>query len=44
MTAFGGGGFVYTPQFTFIFIAIYKKNLTSQVNAGENNGRELKHD
>lgn len=101
--AFGGAGFVYTPQFTFngrdfrgwdgsrlnqgvenslkqaaranltldaasqangeilikataeavkpsdvknadIFIAIYENKLVSQVNAGENNGRELKHD
>lgn len=101
--AFGGAGFVYTPQFVFngkdfrgwdgsrlnqgvesslkqaaranlslhetnqangeillkataqavkssdiknadIFIAIYENKLVSQVNAGENNGRELKHD
>ncbi|HSI44441.1 MAG TPA: DUF1223 domain-containing protein [Methylotenera sp.] len=101
--AFGGAGFVYTPQFTFngrdfrgwdgsllnqsieasmkqlaranltldaksqqngeiilkataqavktsdiknadIFIALYESKLVSQVNAGENNGRELKHD
>ena len=101
--AFGGAGFVYTPQFTFngrdfrgwdgsrlnqsvesslkqsaranlsldaakqvngeillkataqavkpvdiknadIFIALYENKLVSQVNAGENNGRELKHD
>lgn len=101
--AFGGAGFVYTPQFTFngkdfrgwdnsrlkqasenslkqaaranvslnattqtngevlvkataqaskpedakfanIFIAIYENKLVSQVNAGENSGRELKHD
>lgn len=101
--AYGGAGFVYTPQFTFngrdyrgwdgsrlnqsvesslkqparanltldaakqtdgqiivkataqavktadiknanIFIAIYENKLSSQVNAGENNGRELKHD
>jgi hypothetical protein len=27
-----------------IFIAIYENKLVSQVNAGENNGRELKHD
>lgn len=27
-----------------VFIAIYENNLSSQVNAGENNGRELKHD
>lgn len=27
-----------------IFIAIYESKLASQVNAGENNGRELKHD
>ena len=27
-----------------IFIAIYESKLVSQVNAGENNGRELKHD
>ena len=103
IAAFGGAGFVYTPQFTFngkdfrnwndsrlrqslasiskevshvnltlnlssathgelslastaqtaytddarqsdIFIAIYENNLSSQVNAGENSGRELKHD
>lgn len=103
IAAFGGAGFVYTPQFTFngrdfrgwsdsrlkqgmesssnesaradltlnlgneangeillkasaqsayadeakqadIFIAIYENKLSSQVNAGENNGRELKHD
>ena len=101
--AFGGAGFVYTPQFVFngrdfrgsdgsrlnqgienslklasranltldaanqangeilikataqavksndiknsdIFIAIYENKLVSQVNAGENSGRELKHD
>lgn len=101
--AFGGAGFVYTPQFTLngkdfrgwdgsrlrqgidaslkqparanltldasrqdngeiwlkataqavrasdiknsdIFIALYENKLVSQVNAGENNGRELKHD
>lgn len=101
--AFGGAGFVYTPQFVFngrdfkgadgsrlnqsiansltqasranlaldtsneangdilikataqavkrtdaknadIFIAIYENKLVSEVNAGENNGRELKHD
>ncbi|MBA3695758.1 MAG: DUF1223 domain-containing protein [Methylotenera sp.] len=101
--AFGGVGFVYTPQFTFngkdfkgwdgsrlnqsvesslkqaakanltlqaakqangeillkataqavkvsdiknadIFIALYENKQVSQVNAGENNGRELKHD
>ncbi len=103
IAAFGGAGFVYTPQFVFngrdfrgsdssrlnqgiensskfasranltlnaanqasgeilikataqavntndiknsdIFIAIYENKLISQVNAGENNGRELKHD
>jgi len=103
IAAFGGAGFVYTPQFTFngkdfrswndsrlkqgiesiskeashvdltlnlsretngelllkstaqsnyaddarqadIFIAIYENKLNSQVNAGENSGRELKHD
>lgn len=27
-----------------IFIAIYENKLVSQVNAGENNGRELRHD
>lgn len=27
-----------------IFVAIYENKLVSQVNAGENNGRELKHD
>ena len=27
-----------------VFIALYENKLTSQVNAGENNGRELKHD
>ncbi|MES1986417.1 MAG: DUF1223 domain-containing protein, partial [Pseudomonadota bacterium] len=27
-----------------IFIAIYENKLVSQVKAGENNGRELKHD
>ena len=27
-----------------VFIAIYENNLVSKVNAGENNGRELKHD
>jgi hypothetical protein len=27
-----------------IFVAIYENKLASQVNAGENNGRELKHD
>lgn len=27
-----------------IFVAIYENKLSSQVNAGENNGRELKHD
>jgi hypothetical protein len=27
-----------------IFVAIYENNLISSVNAGENNGRELKHD
>jgi hypothetical protein len=103
IAAFGGAGFVYTPQFTFngkdfrswndnrlrqgiesiskevshvdltlklssetngerslkstaqtaytddarqadIFIAIYENKLNSQVHAGENSGRELKHD
>lgn len=103
IAAYGGAGFVYTPQFTFngkdfrswndnrlklgieasgkqashvdlalnlsreangelllkstaqtdyaddagqadIFIAIYENNLKSQVNAGENSGRELQHD
>lgn len=103
IAAYGGAGFVYTPQFTFngkdfrswndsrlkqgieasskqashvdlaldlsretsgelllkstaqtdyaddarqadIFIAIYENKLNSQVNAGENSGRELKHD
>ncbi|HSI37921.1 MAG TPA: DUF1223 domain-containing protein [Methylotenera sp.] len=29
---------------TDIFIAIYENKLVSQVHAGENNGRELKHD
>jgi len=29
---------------TDIFVAIYENNLVSYVNAGENNGRELKHD
>lgn len=101
--AFGGAGFVYTPQFTFngkdfrgwdnsrltkasesslkiaapvtltlnasqqangetlikanvqslkpelskyasVYVAIYENQLVSEVNAGENNGRELKHD
>lgn len=27
-----------------VFIALYENQLSSQVNAGENNGRELKHD
>lgn len=27
-----------------VFVAIYENKLVSQVNAGENNGRELKHD
>ena len=27
-----------------IFVAIYENKLVSKVNAGENNGRELKHD
>ena len=27
-----------------VFIALYENKLVSQVNAGENNGRELKHD
>ena len=27
-----------------IFIAFYENKLVSQINAGENNGRELKHD
>lgn len=27
-----------------VFVAIYENNLTSQINAGENHGRELKHD
>jgi hypothetical protein len=27
-----------------VYIALYENNLVSQVNAGENNGRELKHD
>lgn len=103
IAAFGGAGFVYTPQFTFngkdfrswndnrlkqgiesisketphvdltlnlssetngelllkstaqtayaddarqadVFIAIYENKLNSRVNAGENSGRELKHD
>lgn len=31
-------------KFANIFIAIYENKLVSHVNAGENNGRELKHD
>ena len=31
-------------KFANIFIAIYENKLVSQINAGENNGRELKHD
>ena len=27
-----------------VFIAVYQNQLSSKVNAGENNGRELKHD
>lgn len=27
-----------------VFIAVYENKLLSNVNAGENNGRELKHD
>ena len=29
---------------TDVFIALYENKLVSQINAGENNGRELKHD
>lgn len=31
-------------KFADIFIAIYENKLASQVNAGENNGRQLRHD
>jgi len=31
-------------KFANIFVAIYENKLVSQINAGENNGRELKHD
>lgn len=29
---------------THVFVAVYENNLTSQINAGENNGQALKHD
>jgi hypothetical protein len=32
------------PSKTKVFVAVYENNLTSQISAGENNGRSLKHD
>lgn len=44
LKAKAGASKPFDDQKTDIFVAIYQNKLSNKINAGENNGRELKHD